>query len=121
METNLLEEQYRKNVIEAEFKKINFTIYNFIEDDGWVCELNNQYDDVYDVDDFEYVSLSISDDIAKKIKEGDKSVIGYYNGFKHYVEKVLQKKYNIPKMGVFIMKDLGVVVVVKLKDFNIFQ
>lgn len=98
------------------FNPMNFTVYNFIEDDGYVKELSALKHETFTMDDFEFMILSIPDDDKKGIKIKNRSILQHYIDFKYYIEKECQ---DIPQCGIFIMKDLGIIVAVKLKSYNI--
>lgn len=93
------------------FKKMLFTIYNFIVEDGYVRNLKHQGLDV-DIDDLEYMIFQISEDDKNLIKRGkiDKFVL-----FKNFIEKDIQS--DRVKLGIFIMKEHGALVAVRPKGF----
>lgn len=93
------------------FKKMLFTIYNFIVEDGYVRNLKHQGLDV-DIDDLEYMIFQISEDDKNLIKRGkiDKFVL-----FKNFIEKDIQS--DRVKLGIFIMKEHGTLVAVRPKGF----
>ena len=114
MENELYKKMY-DDVLSGEFKPVNFSIYNFIEEDGWVKELNSEYDDVYGIEDFEYVTINLTNEEKSLLLNNDGQVMSKYRGFKSFVELIKQKDLNVPKMGVFIMKKFKTVVAVRLK------
>ena len=99
-----------EQVLNKEYKTINFAIYNHIDDDGWLKELSAHNGVDYGIDDLEYTLLTISDEDKSGIKNNLSPVIQKYKLFKRYVEHELQDFHNI---GVFIMNEYGCVVVVK--------
>jgi len=105
-----------KQIKEKEFKPLRFTIYNFIENDGYVAEISCLKGKRLGMDDFEYISFDLNDDDKTAIRAENDSVINKYNMFSYYIEHNCQK---IPECMVFVMKDLGVVICVKLKDFDV--
>lgn len=107
----LLEQLYSKD-----FSDLRFTVYNFIENDGYVNEISAAHGEKYGIDDFEFMVFDISDEDKKAIKSGNAVTIQRYRAFKHYIEEECQK---IPNCGIFIMKELGIVIAVKLKYYNL--
>lgn len=99
-----------------DFNNMRFSVYNFIDDDGYVNEISALKGEKYGIEDFSFMVFEISDEDKKSIKSGDSAILQKYKDFKHYIEKECQK---IPQLGIFIMKDLGVVVAVKLKLFDL--
>ena len=93
------------------FRRMLFTIYSYIEDDGYISTVAKDCG----VDDLEFIKFDIGDE-SKSIAEGDRFVIAKYKAFKRYVEKTCQ---TVPNLSIFILKDLGLVVAVKPKNFDI--
>lgn len=98
-----------EQLLNGNYKRANFTVYNFIENDGYVNELSAVIKYKFEKDDFEYLIFNIGDD-KKLIKKNDTEVINKYKSFKAYIEKDCQ---DIVKVGIFIMEDIGVVFAVK--------
>lgn len=109
----LLSQLYNKHYVD-----LKFTVYNFIENDGYVNEISAVHNQKYDIDDFEFIVFDLPEDDSKAIKNSNAFVIQKYRTFKHYIEKECQ---TIPNCSIFILKDLGIVVAVKLKTFDIKQ
>jgi hypothetical protein len=68
------------------------------------------------MDSFEFIVFDIPVEDRNEIKEGNAAVIQKYKDFKHIIENEKQK---VPNCAIFIMKELGIVIAVKLKFFNI--
>lgn len=98
------------------FVNLKFTVYNFIENDGFVNEISALHNKKYDIGDFEFFMFDIPEDDKKAIKSGNAFVIQKYRTFKHYIENECQ---TVPDCSIFIMKEFGIVIAVKLKEFNI--
>lgn len=115
-----MENTFYKELLEQiktrEFSPLRFTIYNFIENDGYIAEISGLKGERFGIDDFEYLALDIPDDDKNEIRAENANVITKYNSFSYYVEHNCEK---IPECMVFVMKDLGIVIAVKLKDFDV--
>lgn len=114
MEKTFYDELF-KQFKEKEFRPLRFTVYNFIENDGYVSEISMLKGKRLDIEDFEYFAFDIPDEDKNGIKCGNNSIIQKYSSFSYYVERC----QKIPECMVFVMKDLGIVIAVKLKDFDI--
>lgn len=99
------------------FKKMLFATYNLIEDEGFVIEVSNQDKKSYDMDDFEYCQFALDVDDKKAIKAKKVDILNVFNDFKYEVEKILQPKFAYCR--IYVMKDIGVVIAVKVKNFDI--
>lgn len=105
-----------KQIKEKEYKPLRFTIYNYIEDDGYVSEISALKGKKYEIEDFEYVSLDIPEADKIAIKSENTNVLNRYYSFSYYVEHTCQ---TLPECMVFVMKDLGIVFAVKPKNFDV--
>ena len=99
------------------FKKMLFTPYNLIEDEGFVIEASNNDKESYGMEDFEYLQFKIDTEDKKAIKANKKDILNVFNDLKYEVEKQKQKPFAYCR--IYIMKDLGSVIAVKLKSFDI--
>lgn len=109
---NLLQQLYYK-----EYRSISFSIFNFIEEDGFITELYAVTKTQYDIDDFEFIKFDITDDLRSGIKYSKKDYIHFAYDFKNYVENELQK--DVVKLKIYPIKQSGSLIAVKLKDFTI--
>ena len=105
-----------KQLYDKDFVDLMFTVYNFIENDGYVAEISSAHGKKFDIDDFEFIVFDIPQEDKKAIKNGNALVIQRYQSFKYYIEKECQE---VPNCAIFIMKDLGIVIAVKLKYYNL--
>lgn len=103
----------------GEFRPASFSIFNFIENDGFLTELYAIEKTKYDIDDFEYIKFKISDDVKNGIKYSKKDSMNSISSFKDYVEKELQG--DVKKLKVYPIKVSGSLIAVKLKNFNLFD
>ena len=110
-------EELYKQLFENQSRELLFTVFNLIEDDGFVIEANNQDKTQYDMDDFDFIKFDISDDDKKAIKCKKSDVLNVLNDFKYEIERVKQKSF--PYCRIYVMKDLGSVIAVKLKLFDV--
>ena len=86
-------------------RRILFTVYNFIVDNGYVHELEMETGKEFDVEDFEYVSIKVDDSDRESVKIGDKKTI---NRYEHLIEEY-NSKLPIGEKA-FLMKEFGVIV-----------
>lgn len=110
-------EELIKQIYEKQFKPITFTIYNFIDSDGFVTELHAVYKEDFSIDDFEYIKLDISDFDKESLLQKDRFVLAKYNKLKKHIERELQEGY--PKMKLFLMNDKTTLVIVKVKGYDL--
>ena len=108
---NFLIEQLYK----MEYTPLRFTIYNFIENDGYVAEISGCKGQHYDIDDFEFFAFDIPDDDKFALRSDDAATVVKYSNFAHTVKTAQET----PECAVFIMKDFGLVIAVKLREFDI--
>lgn len=96
------------------FRSLLFTVYNLIEDEGFVAEASNELKRTCDIDDFEFMKFDISADDMKLIKNKDPESINSILSLKRYIEKEKQKGFAFCR--IYIVKDIGSVIAVRLKN-----
>ena len=107
-----------KQINSVPFKNVTFSIFNYIDNEGFVDELCGANKEKYGIDDFEYLKLLISEKEKNGIKFSNKEIVSNFKDFKSYIENDLQEG-SIPKMRVFLINESGSLIVVRLKNFNI--
>lgn len=112
-------EEFLKQITVENFKPSTYTVYNMIDDNGYIDELKAMFDERYSVEDFEYMvfELSISDKNA--IYYYMSCVLNIFRDIKYLIEKDLQDDPNKPKARMYIDKEKSIVMIVKLKDFDL--
>lgn len=105
-----------KQIVDNEYSPLKYTVFNFIDNDGYVSEISALNNKKYDIDGFEFMVFDIPEEHRSDIKSGNAVTIQKYRVFKQYVEKDCQK---IPNCSVFILKDLGIVICVKVKEYDV--
>lgn len=98
--------------------KVTFSIFNFIENDGFIDELFCADKTRYGIDDFEYIKFSIDDKQKSGIKYSKREYTRYFKAFKEYVEKGLQET-AIPRLRIYLIKESGSLIAVRLSSFRL--
>lgn len=109
----LLEQLYN-----SPYKEISFSIFNFIENDGFIDELYCINKTKYGLDDFEFIKFKIDDKQRNGIKYSKREHTRFFKAFKEYVEKELQLDV-IPKLRIYLIKESGSLIAVKLKGYKL--
>lgn len=112
-------DEFLKQITAENFKPSTYTVYNMMDDSGYIEELKAMFDERYAVEDFEYMvfELSISDKNA--IYYYMSCVLDIFKGIKRLIERELQDDPNKPKARMYIDKEKSIVMIVKLKDFDL--
>lgn len=98
------------------YKEIPFSIYGFIEDDGFVAELDAFFNEKTDKSDYIYKLIDLDEKDKKNILIRNKNSIKKILTIKQQIENISDNKTSMIK--VYLKKDKGVVFIVKYKDFN---
>ena len=101
------------------FKPINFSMYNFMDDCGFIAELEAVHKQKLTINDFESIVFELPLNEKNGIIHHIKSVSQKYIDLKKYVEETIQEDKNKPKAMVFIKRDNGSVFLVKMVDFDL--
>lgn len=112
-------DEFLKQITAENFKPSTYTVYNMMDDSGYIEELKAMFDERYAVEDFEYMvfELSISDKNA--IYYYMSCVLDIFKDIKRLIERELQDDPNKPKARMYVDKEKSIVMIVKLKDFDL--
>ncbi len=105
-----------EQLYDGSFRDMMFTVYNFIDNDGYVREMSAIRNEKMGIEDFSFMMFDIPASDKTAIKSNNRETIQKYNDFKYYIEKECQK---ILQIGIFVMKEFGVVIAVKPKHFDL--
>lgn len=100
-----------------QFRNLMFTVYNIIDDEGFVAEANGMDKENYGIDDFKYMRFSLTDEDKMALKKRKSNIMNVINDFKYEIEKV--KQPNFARCRIYALPDLGSVIAVKLNNFNL--
>lgn len=114
-------EELTNQIINNGFKPSLFSIYNYIEDEGFILELKRNFGINLGVEDFEYILLNISEKDRNGIMYRMRVILSKFEELKGFIECDCQENKNKPKAKVYVNKDEGVVFVVKVKGFDLIE
>ncbi len=109
---NMINRDFLKEIKEENFIPVTFTIFNFIDEEYFVRDLEILTGEKYSINDFKYYNLELTDK--------EKFLIRMHN--KNFLSTIykLQKKFlNEPKLRFFIKFDEGSVLIVKLNSVQL--
>lgn len=120
-------EELLDRIISGTFKPSSYTIYNKLDDDGYIDELEGMFGVRYGVDDFEKFEFTLSTKENNGISYRMSSILGGFEKLKEYIENDLQDDRLKPKAKVYIIKGTPTchdkkdsrVFIVKLKEFDL--
>lgn len=110
-----------KQITPEKFRKSSFSIYNFIEEKGYIDELKGMFSETYSIEDFEYMRLELTEPEGNAIYCRMSSVLNRFKELKKFIEHDIQEEENKPKAMLFIEKDDKKVILVKLKEFDLVE
>lgn len=103
------------------FKPCLFTIYNNLENEGYIDELSNYLKIKLSIDDFEYITFDLPEKEKNGIIYRVATIVNKYKEFKNYIEKDIQRENPISHCKLSIILDSGIVFLVKLKEYNLIE
>ena len=113
-------EKLIEQIKEKGFKPITFAIYNYMDEKGYLIEMERQFKTKLEPNDFEYVNFTLTESEKNGLKYRTKSVTDKFNKLKVLLESnCVNNTYTSSKCHLFILKDEKKVFLVKLKDFDI--
>ena len=104
-------EDYLKQTISGNFECITRELYDYICEEGFVDDLEKYYNEEYDIDDFEYMLLNISDEDKVGIINNDDDIVEKFNDFDI---KLKFNQYGYTTVCDFIDYEKGIVYIVRL-------
>lgn len=109
----------KEQLFKEPFKDMLFSIYNKIDDDGFVKEIGAIDKKDYGIDDFHYLYFTIQQETKDAIKFGGNGnrINRMLNNFKYYVEHELQAE-TYARCRIYILKDYGSLIAVKPRNFT---
>lgn len=110
-----------KQITVEKFKPSNFTVFNMIDDTGFVDELKGMFGKDYSIEDFEYMVFDLSIREKNAILYRMSSVLNRFKDLRKLIEKDLQDDPNKPKVRLYIDKDKSIAIIVKLADFDLVE
>ncbi len=101
---------YIKQVNTNEYLGLTKKLFNEIEEEGWLGDLEEHYDSGFSVKDFKYTKLELSDNDKKGLKNFDDDVVNKFNDF----DIELKSKEAYPYKTIdMIDYDKGIVYIIK--------
>jgi len=108
-----------KQLLEKGLKPAIFSIFNYIEDNGYLVEWENVSQEKFSIDDLEYIYFQLPENIKNGLKYRNKEITKTFNEFKFLIENKIQFDKNKPKTMVLINKDNGECFLINQKSFDL--
>ena len=114
-------QQLIQQIKEKGFKPMKFAIFNYMDDHGYITEMEGIFKRKFAIDDFEYVSFDLELNEKNGLKYRTHNVLQRFYNLQHLVEVDIQNDKDLVKAKLFILKDEGQVFLVKLSDFDLIK
>lgn len=101
--------EYLNEIEYSDYYEMNDEIFRLISEDGLVEQLEEVYNETLNKDDFEYMSLELTDDDSEGLMNDDDDVVDKFNVLSTKLKKLKQNTYDL------IDYDNGVVYIINLK------
>lgn len=108
-----------KQIKEKGFKPLLYSIFGYMDDNGYIDEWNSMFKTKLTPDDFEYVLFTLKENEINGLKYRSKDVITTFNKLKTFFDVEVQCDEKLPKAKLFVLKDEGKVFLVKFKTFDL--
>ena len=103
------------------FKPMKFSIFNYMDDHGYITEMEGIFKRKFAIDDFEYVSFDLELNEKNGLKYRTHNVLQRFYNLQKLIEVDIQVDKNLSEAKLFILKDEGQVFLVKLLNFNVIE
>jgi hypothetical protein len=91
---------------------MKYSLYNKLDDSGYIIQLKNEYNEIFSIDDFEYYQFNLTDEEKMFLRLNGKNMV-------RSVNELVDKLKWCDKVKIDIDKENGTIYVVKLKDVEI--
>ena len=104
---------------EKGFKEMKFSIFNYMDDKGYIVEMEGIFKQKFGIEDFEFMAFDL--DISEKngLKYRTHEVLKRFYALQELIEIKIQENKEKTKAKVFILKDEGQVFIVKMASFDL--
>lgn len=94
------------------FKPMKYSLYNKLDDSGYIIQLKNEYNEVFSIDDFECYQFKLTDEEKMFLRLNGKNMV-------RSVNELVDKLKWCDKVKIDIDKENGTICVAKIKDVEI--
>jgi len=110
-----------KQIKEKGFKPMKFAIFNYMDDNGYITEMEGIFKRKFAISDFEYLYFDLEVNEKNGLKYRTHNILQRFYDLQNLVEVKIQSNKELPMVKLFILKDEGQVFLVKLLDFNLIE
>jgi hypothetical protein len=103
--------EYLNQVEYGDYEELTEDLYDFISMEGWLVNIEDEFDDEYNQEDFEYMTLDLSDIDKAGLINDNKDVIEKFNKFDIELKKRGEFPYDTLD---FIDYENGIVYIIRL-------
>jgi len=108
-----------EQIKEKGFQPMKFSIFNYMDDNGDIVEMEGIFKQKFGIEDFEYMAFELELNEKNGLKYRAHDIMKRFYDLQTLIEETIQEDKNKSKAKVFILKDDGQVFVVKFKDFDL--
>ena len=102
---------YMEDVDYGTYDELTDELYYLISEDGWLGQLEEEYEEEYSVEDFEYTTLDLSDEDREGLMNEDDDIVDKFNDFDIKLKET--QLYPFDTLD-FIDYDKGIVYIINL-------
>jgi len=101
------------------FKPMKFSIFNYMDDHGYITEMEGIFKQKFSIGDFDYIAFDLELNEKNGLKYRTHNVLKRFYDLQKLVEDEIQVDKERQKAKLFILKDEGQVFLVKLIEFDL--
>lgn len=103
-------QDYLHQVDMGDYQELTQELYDFICMEGWLVSLEEEYDTEFNIEDFEYIKLKLTDEDKKGLIEMDDETMNKFNDFDLKLKE--DQEFPYPFLD-FIDYDEGIVYIIR--------
>jgi hypothetical protein len=104
-------DKYLNQVEYGDYEELTQELYDLISMEGWLVSIEDEFDEEYDREDFEYLTLDLSDEDRNGLITMDEDVVEKFNSFDMRLKKRGEYPYDTLD---FIDYDNGIVYIIRM-------
>ena len=108
-----------EQIKEKGFKPMKFSIFNYMDDKGYITEMEGTFKQKFGIEDFEFMSFDLDTSEKNGLKYRTHDVLKRFYDLQNLIEVKIQEDKEKVKAKVFTLKDDGQVFIVKMASFDL--
>lgn len=104
-------DDYINQVFLGDYEELTPELFDFISEEGWLLSIEDEFNQDYNIEDFEYLTLDLSEGDKMGLKNFDSSIVEKFSAFDLKLKS--EQEYPFDTLD-FIDYDKGIIYIIRL-------